>query len=204
MVSNNEHEVPPVRTLFLMCPTSSSLAIHLFVVGLIITTRDVFKPILIIKIPTYSLFNTFFKLEARLPTEFCLKFARVDGVTGIMAEAVGNVGDEVEVFAFFATKESVNGIDDDLDDVDVLPLVKATDVVSFCYFTLMEDEVDGTGMVFYKEPVAYILSFAIDRQWLSVADIVDKERYQFLRELIRTIVVRAVGNDGWHAVCIVE
>ena len=172
-----------------MCATSSSLAIHLFVVGLIITTRDVFKPILIIKIPTYSLFNTFLKLEARLPTKFCLKFTRVDGVTGIMAEAVGNVGDEVEVFTFFATKEPVNGIDDYLDDVDVLPLVEAADVVGFGYLAIVEDEVDGTGVIFYKEPVAHVLSFAIDRQGFAVADIVDEERYQLLRELIRAVVV---------------
>ena len=187
-----------------MCATSSSLAIHLFVVGLIITTRDVFKPILIIKIPTYSLFNTFLKLEARLPTKFCLKFTRVDGVTGIMAEAVGNVGDEVEVFAFFATKESVNGIDDDLDDVDVLPFVEAANVVGFGYLAIVEDEVDGTGMVFYKEPVAHVFALAIDWQWLAMADVVDEEWDQLLRELVRTVVVRAVGHDGWHTVSIVE
>ena len=62
-----------------------------------------------------------------------------------MAEAVGNVCDEVEIFAFFATKEAVNGIDDNLDDIYVLPLVEATDVVGFSYLTIMEDEVDGTG-----------------------------------------------------------
>lgn len=80
-----------------------------------------------------------------------------------MAEAVGDVGDEVEVFTFLTTKEAVNGIDDYLDDVDILPLVKATDVVGFCYFALMEDEVDGTGVIFYKQPIAYILTLAINR-----------------------------------------
>ena len=117
-----------------------------------------------------------------------------------MAEAVGNVCDEVELFAFFAAKESVNGIDDDLDDVDVLPLVEATDVVGFSYFAVMEEEVDGTGMIFYKEPVAHVLAFAIDREWLAVANVVDEERYQLLRELIGSVVVRAVGHDGRHAI----
>ena len=121
-----------------------------------------------------------------------------------MAEAVGNVCDEVEIFAFFSTEESVNGIDDDLDDVDVLPLVEATDVVGFCHFALMEDEVDGTGMVFYKEPVAHVFALAIDRQRLAVADVIDEERNQLLRELVRTIVVGAVGHDGRHAVSVVE
>ena len=121
-----------------------------------------------------------------------------------MSEAVGDVGDEVEVFAFFATKESVNGIDDDLDDVDVLPLVEAADVVGFCYLAIVEDDIDGTGMVFYKKPVAHVFALAIDRQWLAVADVVNEERYQLLGELIGTVVVRAVGHDGRHAVGVVE
>ena len=106
-----------------------------------------------------------------------------------MTEAVGNVCDEVEIFTFLASEKSVNGIDYYPDNVDVLPFVEATDVVGFGYFALMEDEVDGTGMVFYKEPVAHVFALAIDRQWLAMANIVDEERYQLLWELIRTIVV---------------
>ena len=121
-----------------------------------------------------------------------------------MAETVGDVSDEVEIFSFFATKETVNGIDDDLDDVDVLPLVEATNVVGFGYLAIVKDEVDGTGMVFYKEPVAYILAFAVDRQWLAMADVVDEERYQLLGELIRAVIIRAVGHDSRHAIGIVE
>ena len=121
-----------------------------------------------------------------------------------MSEAVGNVGDEVEVFTFLTTKKAVNGIDDDLDDVDVLPLVEATDVVGFCHFALMEDEVDGTGMVFYKEPVAHVFALAIDWQWLAMADVIDEERDKFLWELIGTIVIGAVGHNSRHAVGIME
>ena len=180
------------------------LFIHRLIVFLIITTSYIIQPFLIFKIPLHGLFDSFLKLEARLPTELCLKLTRVDGVTCIMAEAVGNVCDEVEVFAFFATKESVNGIDDYLDDVDVLPLVEATDVVGFSYLAIVEDEVDGTSMVFYKKPVAYILTLAIDRERFAIADVVNEERNELLRELVWTIVVLAVSQDGWHAVSVVE
>ena len=121
-----------------------------------------------------------------------------------MSEAVGDVGDEVEVFAFFATKETINCIYHYLDDVDVLPLVEAANVVGFGYLALMEDKVASTGMVFYKEPVANVFALAIDRKGFAVADVVDEEGYQLLRELVRTIVVRAVGHDGRHAIGIVE
>ena len=117
-----------------------------------------------------------------------------------MTKAVSNVSDEVEVFSFFATKETVNGIDDYLDDVDVLPLVEASDVVGFGYFSLMEDEIDGTGMVFYKEPVAYVLALAIDREGLAVADVVDEKWNKFLRELVWAIVVGAIRHYGRHSI----
>ena len=171
---------------------------------MIVTRGYIVEPLLVLEIPLHGLFYSFLELERGFPAKFCLKLARVDGVTGIMAKAVGNVCDEVEVFAFLASKETVNGIDDNLDDVDVLPLVEATDVVGFCYFALMEDEVYGTGMVLYEQPVAHVFAFAIDGQWLAVANIVDEERNQLLWELVRTIVVRAVGYDGWHAVGVVE
>ena len=181
-----------------------TLAVHLFVVGLIVTRGYIVEPLLVLEIPLHGLFYSFLELERGFPAKSCLKLARVDGVTGIMAKAVGNVGDEVEVFTFFATEEPVNCIYHYLDDVDVLPLIEAANVVGFGYFALMEDEVDGTGMVFYKEPVAHVFAFAIDWQWFAVADVVDEERNQFFWELVWAIVVRAVGHDGRHAVCIVE
>ena len=204
MVLNHEQDAPPVRIHKNKVYYKLSLAIHLFIVGLIVATRDILKPLFIVEIPLYCFFYAFFELERWFPTKLCLKFARVDGITGIMAEAVGDVGDEVEVFAFLASEESVNGIFHYLDDVDVLPLVEAANVVGFGYFALMEDKVDGTGMVFYKEPVAHVFALAIDWQWLAMADVVDEERNQLLRELIRTIIVRTVGHDGRHAVSIVE
>ena len=59
-------------------------------------------------------------------------------------------------------------------------------------------------MVFYVQPVAHVLSLAIYGQRFAMTDVVDKERNQFLRELIRTVVVRAVRHDGRHTVCVVE
>ena len=38
----------------------------------------------------------------------------------------------------------------------------------------------------------------------AMTDVVDEQRNQLLWELIWTVVVRAVGHDGRHTVCIVE
>ena len=121
-----------------------------------------------------------------------------------MTEAVCYISNEIEVLALCATQEAVNGVDDYLDDIDVLPLVEATDVVGLGNLAVVEDRVDRTGMILDIQPVTHVLALAIDREGFAVADVVDEQRYQLLWELIRTIVVRAVGHDGRHAVGIVE
>ena len=67
----------------------------------------------------------------------------------------------------------------------------------------MKDDVDGTGVILYIEPVAYILSLTINRQRLTMTDVIDEQRYQLLWELIRTIVIRAVGHYHRHTISIV-
>ena len=120
-----------------------------------------------------------------------------------MPGSVGDVGDEVDVFAFLAPELPVNGSDDDPDDVDVFPLVEATYVVGFGYFAFMEDEVDGAGVVFDVEPVAYVLAFTVDGERLAMAYVVDEKGYEFLGELVGAVVVGAVGYYRGHAVGVV-
>ena len=121
-----------------------------------------------------------------------------------MSKSVGDVGDEIHVLAFLASEQTIDSVDYHLDDVDVLPLVESSDVVCLCHLALMEDEVDGSGVIYYIQPVAHILTLTIYWQWLAMTDVVDEQRNQLLRELVWTVVVRAVGHDGRHTVCVVE
>ena len=120
-----------------------------------------------------------------------------------MAEAVGDVGDEAEVLALAAPEQTVDGVDYNADDVDVLPLVEAADVVGLGHLALVEDEVNSTRVVLDEEPVAHILAFAIYRQRLAVTYVVYEQRYQFFGELVGPVVVRAVGYQCGHSVCVV-
>jgi hypothetical protein len=49
-------------------------------------------PLLIFQIPSDRLFDTLFKLQGWFPAELFLQLCRVDGVTGVVAEAVGDKG----------------------------------------------------------------------------------------------------------------
>ena len=101
------------------------------------------------------------------------------------------------------TKQAVYGLDDDVDDINVLPLIEATDIVGLVRLALVEDEVNGTGMVLYIESVTHILTLSIDGKWLALTNIVNEERDQFLGKLIGTIIVGAVGDYRRHAVGVV-
>ena len=121
-----------------------------------------------------------------------------------MTQPVCYICDKVQVGTFRTAKQAVNGLDDGLDYVYVLPFVETAYVVCLSDSSIVEDGVNGACMVLNIEPVAYVLALAIDREGLAVADVVDKQRYQFLRELVRAVVVGAVGHDGGHAVGVVE
>ena len=59
-------------------------------------------------------------------------------------------------------------------------------------------------MILHIKPVPHILSPAIDRQRPAIADVVDKQRNQLLRKLVRSIVVGAIGHHHRHPVSVVE
>ena len=191
--------------IFIVIGTLNLLStIHIFVILLIVTACHVVHPFLVVEIPFHGFFDALLELETWLPSEFLLQLARVYGITHIVALAVSHVSDEIEVFALFATQQAVNGLDYHLDDIDVLPLVETADVISFGNLSLMENHIDSTCMVLHIQPVAHILALTIYWQWLAMTDIVDEQRNQLLRELIWSVVVGAVGHDGWHSVCVVE
>ena len=79
-----------------------------------------------------------------------LEFGGVYGIAHVVALAVGNVGYEVKVCAFGTAEEAIHSVDDDLNDVDVLPFVETTDVVGVSHLAFVENKVDGAGVVFNK------------------------------------------------------
>ena len=178
--------------------------IHIIVVTLVIAARHVVHPLLVVKVPAHGFLYAFLELQARLPAQLALQLARVDGIAHIVALAVGHVGYQVHVLTVLAAEQSVDGLDDNLYDVYVLPLVEAADVVRVGSLAVVENQVDGAGVVFHVEPVAHVLALAVDGQRLAVAYVVDEQWDEFLRELVRPVVVRAVCHHGRHAVCVVE
>ena len=104
-----------------------------------------------------------------------LEFCRVDGIAEVVAGTVGDVGDKVHIGTLWTAEQTVDGVDEHLDDVDVLPLVEAAYVVRLGHLTVVENGVDGTCVILDVEPVAHVLALAVNGQRLAVADVIDEE-----------------------------
>ena len=83
-----------------------------------------------------------------------------------------------------------------MDDLNVLLLVVSADIVSLEQSSLFLYHVDGLRMILYIQPVADIFAVSVYRKLLAVKGIVDDQRDQLLGELVRTVIVGAVGDIG--------
>ena len=134
-------------------------------------------PFLVIEIPLHRFFNPLLKLERWLPSQFLLQLSRVDGITHIMTLSISNVSYQIQVSTLRATEQSIHGLDNHLDDIDVLPLVETADVVSLGNLILVENHIDDTGMIYYIQPVAHVLTLTIYWQWLAMTDVIDEQMF---------------------------
>ena len=178
--------------------------VHRVIILLIVTAGHVIHPFLVVQIPAHRLFYALFKLQARFPAQFFLQLRRVDGITHVVAQTVGHVGNQIHVFTLLAAQQTVHRVNHHLDDVNVLPLIETAYVIRLRRLAVMENHVDGPRMILHIQPVAHVFPLAIHRQRLAVTNVVDEQRNQLLRELIRPVVVRTVRHDGRHAVRVVK
>lgn len=119
-----------------------------------------------------------------------------------MSQTVSHVSYQIQRIPFRVTQQSVNGLYQHLYDVDVLPFVETAYVVCIRNLSFMENYVYRTRMIHHIQPVAHVLTLAIHRQRLAVTNIIDKQRNQLLRKLVRPIVVRAVSHYSRHPISI--
>lgn len=178
--------------------------IHVLVVTLVVAAGHVVEPVLVVEVPAHRLFDAFFKLQRGLPAQLVLELAAVDGIACIVTRAVGDVGNEVEILALGTPQQAVDRANEHFHDVDVSPLVETAYVVGLGNLALVENHIDGARVVFDVEPVAHVKALAVHGQRLAMTYIVDKERNEFFRKLVRPIVVAAIGDDGGQAVGVVK
>ena len=83
------------------------------------------------------------------------------------------------------------------------PLVVSTYVVDPVRLALMHDEVYGTAVVKYMNPIANVKAIAIDGDRSVTKSIQNDRRNEFLRVLLRAIVITAPRDDYGQPVGVV-
>lgn len=106
-------------------------------------------PRLVGEVPVYGVLESFFKGDGGFPAEFGFEFGGVNGVALVVASAVGDVGDELFGAAAGAPEFAVEEAAEEPDQLDVGPFVEAADVVRLAEAPVVENGIDGAGVVFY-------------------------------------------------------
>src|SRR5712692_8513144 len=162
---------------------------------------DVADPVFVFQIPADGFMDAALKRLQRAPVQFALDLARVHGIPAVVAGAVFYERDQLAVRnggvvrAQFV-EQSANGG----DNVQVLFFAAPTDVVGFSNAALRDDGANGAAVILDVEPVANVFAVAIYRERLAGASIQDHERDQFFGELVRSVIVGAVGGENRKAV----
>jgi hypothetical protein len=92
------------------------------------------------------------------------------------------------------TKLVENGADG-VDDIDVVALAAASDVIGLAAPAVVQHAAEGRAMVLDVEPVANVLAVAVHRKSLALQCVVDHQRDQLLGKLEWAVVVGAVGGQ---------
>lgn len=84
---------------------------------------------------------------------------------------------------------------DRLHHVEVPLLATSADVEFVAWLRPLEDLEQRMAVIVDVEPIAHVLSVAVDRKPLALERVQDDKRNELFRELVRPVVVRAVGGQ---------
>ena len=179
------------------------VAVHLFVIFLVIAAGDVGHPFLMGKIPVNGFHNALFKRRLGVPAQFVFDFLRVNAIPPVVAKPICHIADECFIDGV-VRKALVQLGNDGFYNKNVRPLVMAAHIVHLAHTALFRHHINGLAVVLYIQPIAHVHAIAVHRQAFVVLYIVNHQRNQLFRELIGAIVVRAARDVHRHAVGVVE
>ena len=113
-----------------------------------------------------------------------------------MPGTVFDKGNQVLVGGGIPWMVLVHQFTDQGDDVDIGPLIVATNIVGVVSPAIADDKVNASVMVIYIKPVADLFTIPINRKFFSIKAVSNNKWDQFFWKLVRAIVVRAVTDGG--------
>lgn len=185
--------------LWLIRPTGSAvLASNTEAFAAVSAVLNFLPPGFVVQVPLDGFAEAGFEGFLWRPAQLFFDFAGVDGVAMVVARAVGDEGDQVTVVGVLRY-HFLEQVADGFYDFQVGLFVVATDIVGFTQITLLGHQNQGAGVVFHVEPVPDLLAVAVHRQRLARQSVEDHQWDEFFREVVRAVVVTAVGDDHRQA-----
>ena len=122
----------------------------------------------------YGSVNSDFESGLGFPVQFFFDFGSVNGIAKIVSQTVGDVLDQFLGMPLGAPQILVGNGDELVDNIYVFDLVVPADVVGGSQFTFLENQINGTCMVFDIKPISYVLAVAINGQWFFLNDVLNE------------------------------
>src|SRR5581483_2359885 len=138
-------------------------------------------PVLVVAVPADRLGQPLLDRDLGGPAELGARFGRVEQVAPVEAGAIRDV-----LLVLAGQAERLGDRRGDLLDVE---LDAAAQVVRLADAALLEDEVDAPAVVAHLQPLAPVLARAVERHPLALQRADAEVRDDFLRELVRPVVV---------------
>ena len=163
-----------------------SVAVHVFVILLVIARSNFANPFAVFQIPQNGFLYSHGKRGLGIPAQVFFYLCRVNGVTQVVPQTVGYVGYQVvvnprQVVAFDQqTAElrtllhcAANDVYYQVHDVNVFLLVVPAYIIYTAVRCLVDHQVYRFAVVVYVQPVSYVQTFAIYRKFLAFKYVVD-------------------------------
>ena len=82
-----------------------------------------------------------------------------------------------------------------MNDIEVRLLIPATDVIGLPHPASLKHTADRGCVILYVEPVAHLLTIAVNREGLAGESVVDHKRDELLGEVVGAVIVGAVRRE---------
>jgi hypothetical protein len=150
----------------------------------------------LVKIPCHRLVDPCLESPGRIPPEFLLSFRGLKCIAPIVTLPVGDEADQAgELIYRFASEFRQNGTEE-MDDVQILPPILASNVVCLPHAPAAENKVNTGRVILYIQPVADVGAIAIYRDGPTFEARADNGGDELLCVLEGAVVVRTVGGGG--------
>jgi hypothetical protein len=107
-------------------------SVLLLVIGHVRSVQDRFYPLRVVKIPFNGVPKAFLKGDSRMPTQLFRDLRGIHGVSSVVPRPVGYKANEGSPgLAFERAQPLVQKITDEMDEIEILPLAVAADIVAF-------------------------------------------------------------------------